>query len=79
MSTILTFLLLGAICIIYNEPISKELARLYLYPFKWLFGERQGIIKTQEYFLVWMRFTLYAGALISLLIIISEAGYIFGI
>jgi len=79
MSTILIFLLIGVICVVYNKPISRELTRLYLYPLKWFFGERPWMIKTQGYFIYWMRFIIYAGALISLLIIISELGYILDI
>ena len=78
MSTILTFLLIGTVCVTYNKPLAKELARLYLIPVKWFVGEKPWMIKTQGYFLIWMRFTLYAVTLISVFIIISELGYLLG-
>ena len=75
--TIIQFLIVGIVCFTYNKPIAKELARIYLLPIKWLFGEKLWLIKMHYVFTLWMRFTLYGGVLISLMIIISEIGYIF--
>ncbi|MFA6552002.1 MAG: hypothetical protein WCT19_00705 [Candidatus Paceibacterota bacterium] len=78
-STILRFLLLGTILFAYNKPIASELARLFLAPFRWLFGEKQWIIKAHQWLIICFRFGMYSGSIVSLFIIILEIGYIFKI
>lgn len=75
--TIMQALLIGTIILVYNKPIARELARIFSAPLRWIFGEKLWVTKTQEYFVIWMRITLYAGSLISFVAVISEFANIY--
>jgi hypothetical protein len=66
---ITTFLIALVLCIVFilfNKPIAGVLARRYLIPIRWLFGEKSWLPKVEHVFLLWGRFTFYAGALFAL-------------
>jgi hypothetical protein len=69
-SALIQFTLIGIILFAYNEPIAKELAKLYSAPFRWFFGERSWVVTLQRYLAVWMRITLYGAVLVAVVIII---------
>jgi hypothetical protein len=75
MSDIPMFLLIGAICLVFNKPIAQEIGGLYLFPVRWLFGEKKWVMTTQHYFMLWARATLYFGVLISIIVIILELNF----
>lgn len=73
MSDVLLFTLMGLICFFYNKPIAQELGRINFFPIRWLFGEKKWVVAAQRYFVLFMRFTLYGGVLLSLAVIILWA------
>jgi len=67
---ILVSIVIGGICLAYNRPLSNEIARVFLLPIGWIVGGKQWTTKAQQYLAIWIRFTLYAGALMTLIIIV---------
>lgn len=73
---VLIFLAIGLVCLFYNKPIATELARIYIYPIKWIFGEKPWVRKAQNLLYFWMRYTLYFAVFISVLGIVFPFGTI---
>jgi hypothetical protein len=69
---LISFLSIGVVCFIFNKPLAREITNLYIFPVRWLFGEKKWISIAEYYLFLWMRLTLYFGVLISLIVIFLE-------
>lgn len=79
-SDVIQFIFIGFVCIVYNKSIARELARIYLMPIRWIFGERSWVYKSEQYFAIWARFTLYGMGgmcILFIILIILNIYYIF--
>lgn len=74
---VIQFVFIGFVCIFYNKSIARELARIYLTPIRWIFGERPWVNKSQQYFTIWARFTLYGIGIMSILFVVFTVAGIY--
>jgi len=71
LQNIIIFSLLGFICFRYNEPVAKEMSKLFLVPLKWLIGEEGKWYRIIEKFVVLTaRAVLYSGVVISVIVLL---------
>lgn len=72
MNNTLAFALIGIMCLVCNKPIAQELGKLYIFPVRWLFGEKKWVVTLQYYCVLWARFTVYSWVLFSIIVVILE-------
>lgn len=76
---LIIFLGLGLICLIYNEQIANEVAKLYTIPIKLMFGEKEWFEKVRKIIIFGLRMALYGGVLVSVVVLLLTLGSIFRI